>query len=114
MNLITAISGSGPGFVFRLMEAFIGIGIKLGLSREVAQHLVMTTFKGSVLLADALKGKKDLIELRNMVTSKGGTTEAGLKEFHDRDIEGHLFMVIEAAMHRGEELEKGIRSHLLK
>tara|TARA_Y100000590_G_scaffold153968_2_gene176850 strand:+ start:1659 stop:2471 length:813 start_codon:yes stop_codon:yes gene_type:complete len=74
----TAISGSGPGYLFLIMEIMEDIGIELGLSEEVAKKLVIETFIGSSILAK----EKDVSfkELRKEVTSPNGTTDSGVKE----------------------------------
>tara|TARA_B100001029_G_scaffold175742_1_gene177613 strand:- start:3245 stop:4057 length:813 start_codon:yes stop_codon:yes gene_type:complete len=74
----TAISGSGPGYLFLIMEIMEDIGIELGLSKEVVKKLVIETFVGSSILAK--EKDKSFKELREEVTSPNGTTDSGIKE----------------------------------
>jgi pyrroline-5-carboxylate reductase len=76
IDMATAVSGSGPGFVFMLMEAFIDGAVHLGLTRETASELVTQTFLGSAHLAR--ETGRSVAELRAMVTTPGGTTVEGL------------------------------------
>ncbi len=76
-NLVTALAGSGPAFVFRFIDAIAEAGEALGFSREQALGLAIRTVEGSASLARAESA--DLAELARQVTSKGGTTEAGLE-----------------------------------
>ena len=77
IDMATAISGSGPGFVFNLIDAFEKAAINLGFKKNIAKTLVLETFKGSINLLDINKMSAD--KLVNTVATKGGTTEAGLK-----------------------------------
>ncbi len=72
----TAVSGSGPAYVFLFIEAFIDAAVHIGFSRQVASELVLQTVLGSAQLA--VESSKHPAELRNMVTSPGGTTAEGL------------------------------------
>lgn len=72
LDMATALSGTGPAYVFLFMEALIDAGVHLGFSRRVAEQLVLQTVKGSVDFA--LQSDTHLAELRNQVTSPGGTT----------------------------------------
>ena len=77
IDRVTAISGSGPGFIFNLIDAFEKAAVKLGFTKEIAKILVEQTFKGSIdLLINNNISAQDLVK---MVATKGGTTEAGLK-----------------------------------
>lgn len=77
MDAVTAVSGSGPGFVFKIMECFVEATEKQGFDKETAVKMVIQTFLGASMLAES--SDLSLSELRKMVTSPGGTTEAGLK-----------------------------------
>ncbi len=77
IDMTTAISGSGPGFVFNLIDAMEKAAIKLGFKPQIARILVLETFKGSIDLLS--KSKMSAQQLVNTVATKGGTTEAGLK-----------------------------------
>jgi len=76
IDMATAVSGSGPGFIFLLMEAFTDGAVHLGLSREAARELVVQTFLGSARLAQDTE--RPISDLRAMVTTPGGTTAEGL------------------------------------
>lgn len=76
MDMATALSGTGPAYVFLFMEALIDAGVHMGFSRRVAEKLVLQTVKGSVDFA--LESGAHLAELRNQVTSPGGTTADAL------------------------------------
>ena len=76
IDMATAVSGSGPGFIFLLMEAFSDGAVHLGLSREAARELVVQTFLGSARLAQ--ETGRPVSELRALVTTPGGTTAEGL------------------------------------
>jgi len=78
LDMATAISGSGPAYIFMLMEAMIDAGVHLGFSRQMAQQLVYQTIEGSV--AFARDSQRHPAELRNMVTSPGGTTAEAIYE----------------------------------
>src|SRR5439155_847607 len=76
VDMATALSGTGPTYVFLLMEALVDAGVHLGFSRRVAEELVLRTVEGSALFAR--KSGRHLAELRNMVTSPGGTSAAAI------------------------------------
>ena len=76
LDMATAVSGSGPGYVFLIMEAMIDAAVHLGFSRPVATQLVYQTIRGSVEFAE--QSGRHVAELRNQVTSPGGTTAEGL------------------------------------
>jgi pyrroline-5-carboxylate reductase len=78
LDMATALSGTGPAYIFLFMEALIDVGVHMGFSRHDAQHLVLQTIRGSVEYA-AASGLHPA-ELRNQVTSPGGTTAAALYE----------------------------------
>lgn len=103
MDLVTAFTGSGPAFVFRLIEAYASAGERLGLSPEDALSLATATFGGSTaLLADS--GEKPGV-LVAQVASKGGTTQAGLDVLDsDGQLVALMTNVLRAARDRGREL----------
>ena len=76
LDMATALSGTGPAYVFLFIEALIDAGVHLGFSRRVAQELVLQTMEGSVEFAR--RHQRHPVELRNMVTSPGGTTTDAL------------------------------------
>lgn len=105
MDAVTALSGSGPGFIFALVEAFIKAGEEIGLEPETATLLARQTFFGSVRLM--IESGDGAAELRQRVTSKGGTTEAGLKALAEAGLEDVIRKGITAARDRSVELGKG-------
>jgi len=103
IDVITAVSGSGPAYYFLLMEEMIKAAIELGLGEDAAKDLVLQTAKGAGLLAiEADKTGETPAELRRKVTSPGGTTEAALKIFS----EGNFGPLVQAALKRACERSK--------
>ena len=103
MDLVTAFTGSGPAFVFRLIESYAAAGERLGLSAEDALKLATATFGGATaLLAESREKPGTLIA---QVASKGGTTQAGLDVLDsDGQLAALLTNVLRAARDRGREL----------
>ena len=105
MDAVTAVSGSGPAYFALLAEAMIEAGILLGLSREVSTQLVVQTMLGTA------KQLRDLgmhpVELREMVTSPGGTTIAAIRELEQAGVRAAFLNAIQAAMDRSRELARG-------
>jgi pyrroline-5-carboxylate reductase len=101
MNAVTALSGSGPGFIALFTEALIGAGVKLGLSRSDATELAVQTMLGTARLLDTGMSPENL---RTMVTSPGGTTAAGLQVFGEKDLMGVVAEALKAAQLRADEL----------
>jgi len=79
IDMATAVSGSGPAYVFLFIESLIDAAVHIGLPRELAQELVLQTISGATHLAQ--KSGKHPAELRNLVTSPGGTTAEGLLQW---------------------------------
>lgn len=105
IDAITAVSGSGPAYIFFVMEAMEAAAIELGLQAEVARELVLATFTGSAKLAQE-SGQSPGV-LRQQVTSKGGTTEAALNVLQARDVAGAFSAALAAAARRAHELASG-------
>ncbi|MCF0057759.1 pyrroline-5-carboxylate reductase [Dyadobacter sp. CY356] len=105
LNAVTALSGSGPAYFFYVVKAMIEAGKKMGFEESVAALLVKQTMLGSFHLINT--ADKSLDELIKAVASKGGTTEAALKEFEAGNLDGALIGGILAARERSEELSKG-------
>jgi pyrroline-5-carboxylate reductase len=105
MDAITAVSGSGPAYYALLAEAMIEAGILLSLSREVSTKLVVQTMLGTArLLRDETMHP---VELREMVTSPGGTTIRAIRELEQAGVRAAIFNAINAAMERSKELARG-------
>ncbi len=102
MNTVTGLSGSGPAYVFLILEAMVEAGVEGGLSEECASTLAIQTVLGASRLA--LESEKGLNELREMVTSPGGTTIEGLKKLEEADIVGTIKSAVAAATKRSVEL----------
>lgn len=104
MDAITGLSGSGPAYGFVIIDAFASAGVNMGLSRDVALKLAAQTILGAAKLC--LRGDKHPAELRDMVTSPGGTTIAGLKAMEEGKLAATLMAAVEAATLRAKELGK--------
>ena len=101
MNAVTALSGSGPGFIAFFIEAMRDSGEAMGLNRADASDLAVQTLLGTAKLLDTGMPPE---KLRQMVTSPGGTTEAGLRVFSERGLMGIVKDALDAAKRRAEEL----------
>jgi pyrroline-5-carboxylate reductase len=105
LDAITATSGSGPAYFFLLAEAMIEACILLGLSRDVATELIVQTMLGSAkMLRDT---GRHPVELREMVTSPGGTTIAAIRHLEEAGVRAAFLNAIDAARHRSAELAQG-------
>jgi len=104
LDAVTAISGSGPAYVFYLIEALQAAAQQLGLSEEEAKKLSIATFKGASLLADA--SNSTVAALREQVTSKGGTTEQGLIGLQEAEVNNAIAHAAEKAYNRAKTLAK--------
>jgi pyrroline-5-carboxylate reductase len=105
LDAITATSGSGPAYFFLLAEAMIEACILLGLSRDVATELIIQTMLGSAkMLRDT---GKHPVELREMVTSPGGTTIAAIRHLEEAGVRAAFLNAIDAARNRSAELAQG-------
>src|ERR671910_2013216 len=105
LDAVTATSGSGPAYFFLLAEAMIEACILLGLSRDVATELIIQTMLGSAkMLRDT---GKHPVELREMVTSPGGTTIEAIRHLEEAGVRAAFLNAIDAARRRSEELARG-------
>ena len=102
LDMATAINGSGPAYIFLMLEAMIDAAVHLGFSRQVAQQLVYQTMLGSV--SYAMQSDQHLAQLRNSVTSPGGTTAAALNVLERNGLRSALSDAMWAAYHRSCEL----------
>lgn len=104
LDAVTALSGSGPAYVFYLIESMIAGGIANGLTAEDATTLTLHTLSGAVKLMEDLKA--DPVELRRRVTSPGGTTEAALSVLEAHNVKNQIVTAISAATRRSKELSQ--------
>ena len=114
MDVVTAVSGSGPAYFFLMIEALVDAGVAEGLPREVATDLVVQTMDGSAAMLlqrmDAQKQGDDTVvdtsaaQLRALVTSPGGTTAAGLRELERGGLRAAVADAVSAAKTRSEQL----------
>ncbi|HYQ47453.1 MAG TPA: pyrroline-5-carboxylate reductase dimerization domain-containing protein, partial [Thermodesulfovibrionales bacterium] len=101
MDAVTAVSGSGPAFIALFLETMIAAGEEMGLGRDDTTQLAVQTAVGTAkLLNTGMSPEK----LREMVTSPGGTTAAGLKVFEERGLRSIVAEALLAAKKRAEEL----------
>ena len=106
-DAVTALSGSGPAYFFYLVEAMVDAGILLGLPRDLAVDLIVQTALGSaVMLRDS---GEHPVQLREAVTSPGGTTIAAIRELERHSVRAALIAAIEAAHARSVELGRAAR-----
>ena len=105
LDAVTALSGSGPAYFFFLVEAMIDAGILLGLPRALSAELIVQTAVGSaIMLRDS---GEHPVQLREAVTSPGGTTIAAIRELEVHGVRAALLAAIEAARDRSVELGAG-------
>jgi pyrroline-5-carboxylate reductase len=102
LDAVTGLSGSGPAYVFLVVEALVEAGVLAGLPRDVSQRLAVATVAGSAqLLAET---GDEPAALRAAVTSPGGTTAAGLRALEDRAVRAAFLAAVSAAAERSREL----------
>jgi pyrroline-5-carboxylate reductase len=102
LDAVTALSGSGPAYVFYFLEAMTAAGVKMGLTEAQAYQLAVATFSGASALAQA--SSEPASTLRERVTSKGGTTFAALTSMEQSNMQSSFVNAIVAAQHRAKEL----------
>jgi pyrroline-5-carboxylate reductase len=102
LDKVTAISGSGPGYVFYFMDCLYRSALKLGFSRVLARAMVARTFSGACALAE--NRKDDFKALVEQVASKGGTTQAALKVFKQNNFERLMANAVASAFRRARQL----------
>lgn len=105
LHAVTALSGSGPAYIYYLIEAFEQIGTQYGLPKEVVRNLMVQTVAGSASMLTL--GKDEPAELRRKVTSPGGTTEAGIRALNENQFMEAIAACVESAEKRSRELAKG-------
>ena len=104
LDAVTALSGSGPAYVFYMVEAMIKGGIEAGLTQDESCTLSLTTLKGALTMMEELKEAPEA--LRQKVTSPGGTTEAAIKVMENGGVKEIIVKAIAAAAQRSRELGK--------
>jgi len=104
LNAVTALSGSGPAYIFRMAEALIEAGMSVGIPAEESAALVKQTVLGAARMM--METEKNPTDLREMVTSPGGTTEAALKEMEEAGFGETVVEAVMAATARAKELGK--------
>ena len=102
LDPVTALSGTGPAYIFHTMEAMIQSGIEMGIDKEIAIDLVQQTVLGSAQLA--IKSERNITSLREDVTSKGGTTEAAIAYLRKKQYSDIVVNAILEAEKRSQEL----------
>lgn len=102
LDAVTAVSGSGPAFVYLFIDALIEAGASRGLGRDLGRKLVLQTLVGAVKMVEV--SKEPIPDMIQRVASRGGTTEAGLKILEDRGFRRIIQEVIDAATQRAREL----------
>jgi len=104
MEAITAISGCGPGYLFVVIDALADAGVMAGLPRAMAIKLAAQTMAGSGMMA--LKTGLHPAQLRDQVTSPGGTTIAGIKALENHGVRGAFYDAVQAVLDRSAALKK--------
>ncbi len=104
LDMATAVNGSGPAYVFLFLEALIDAAVHIGLARSLAEDLAIQTVLGAALMARET-GKHPAV-LKNMVTSPGGTTAAGLVALEDGRLRAIVDRAVVAAYEQSQELGK--------
>jgi len=102
MDAVTAVSGSGPAYVFLVVEAFINAALQVGLDLNLAQELVIKTMQGSLAMLEQ-SGEHPAV-LRQDVSSPGGTTIAGVRELENNGLRKAFFDAVESAYNKSIEL----------
>lgn len=105
LDVVTGLSGSGPAYFFRFAEHLIEAGVELGLDEPTATILVRQLMHGAGKMGG--ESPMTLAALRQMVTTKGGTTEAGLRQLEEGDLSELVLDCVRAATRRSEEFSRG-------
>lgn len=111
LDMATALSGTGPAYVFLFMEAMVDAGVHLGFERHIAEHLVAQTVRGSLEYYEKRDDPVHLARLRNQVTSAGGTTAAAMYYLEKAGFRTAISRAIWAAYERSKELGADAKPH---
>ena len=109
LDAVTALSGSGPAYVFYFLEAMVAAGTEMGLTREQAYKLALETFRGASALAHASTEAPEI--LRQRVTSQGGTTHAAITAMDESQLKSLIGQALHAAERRARELGQEFGQH---
>ncbi len=103
LDAVTALSGSGPGYVYLFMEALVDGGVNIGLNRQIAEKMVIQTVLGSAQMAKSTG--KSFSDLKNSVTSPGGTTIAALRLLESNSFHGTVMNAVQEALQKAGSLK---------
>jgi pyrroline-5-carboxylate reductase len=106
IDAVTAVSGSGPAYVFYFIEAVRRAALEMGFPAEEAQRIVLGTFAGAIKLAQS--SGEDVGVLRERVTSRGGTTERALEQMQSDHVATHVVAAVHAACERAAQLGEAL------
>ena len=112
LDMATALSGSGPAYIFMFMEAMIDAGVHMGFPRRISEKLVVQTMRGSVNFYD--RNNMHVAALRNQVTSSGGTSAEALYYLEKAGVRTAISRAIWAAYQRSLELGREEKEHIPK
>jgi pyrroline-5-carboxylate reductase len=110
LDAITGLSGSGPAYIYYLVEAMEKGAVKIGLNREVANELIVQTILGAAEMIAS--SSKSALELRKNVTSPGGTTEAGINILEQYDVQKAFISCMEEATAQSKRMGKALTEEL--
>eukprot|EP01104_Vermistella_antarctica_P000236 TRINITY_DN10288_c0_g1_i1.p1 TRINITY_DN10288_c0_g1~~TRINITY_DN10288_c0_g1_i1.p1 ORF type:complete len:111 (-),score=19.21 TRINITY_DN10288_c0_g1_i1:6-338(-) len=110
MDTVTGLSGSGPAYVFRMIESMTEGGVRMGLPRDVAYTLAKQTVRGAGELC--CESEEDATALRERVTSPNGTTQAGLEALEEREFMDVVCGAVRCASLRSKELGDELKGKL--
>lgn len=102
MDAVTGLAGSGPAYVYLMMEAMIQAGMKQGLSRQMSEELTYQTLCGAAKMA--LSTKESPQQLIEQIATPGGTTRAGLQALEEADIKAAFIDAVSRAVKRSKEM----------
>jgi pyrroline-5-carboxylate reductase len=103
MDAVTALSGSGPAYVFEFAESLAEGGISCGLSAELSMEMAIATLEGAVAMLKETKIHPSI--LKDQVTSPGGTTIAGIHALENHGVRGAFYDAVQAVLKRSDELQ---------